>query len=73
MVDGDMRLLDIGDISCPCGHVYRYALTADGAAFWPQNSVWGFSVTPVDDDACVRCSEPLIGLVRGAREHAHVA
>ena len=72
-IDGDMRLLEIGDIRCPCGLVFRYALAADGATFWPQNSVWGFSPTPVDGDDCIRCAEPLTGLIRHARAHESVA
>jgi hypothetical protein len=65
VVDADMRLLDIGDVHCRCGLVFRYALTAAGPTFWQQNSVWGFCTTPLDGEDCTGCSSPLAGLIRG--------
>jgi hypothetical protein len=63
MVDDDMRLIDVGDIRCACGLVFRYARTAAGATFWPQDSATSFCATPTNGDDCIRCSAPLLRLI----------
>jgi hypothetical protein len=62
LIEADMRLLEVGDVRCACGLVYRYALTAAGPALWPQTPAGGFSPTPLDGDACSRCDRPLAAL-----------
>ena len=59
----ETHLLDIGDVHCTCGLAYRYALTTEGPTLWPQRSPLVFSTTPIDGDACIRCSAPLAGLI----------